>query len=175
MRSAKPYTNTTFTKRVDHEAGRHRPPRAPSEPRVCVACGAVYIRRRWVTAEVAGRQGVPLQVGAGAATPVRCPACRIIAHGSPAGMLVVDGQFPDTHAQDVQTLIDAEAARAAEDNPLGRIIERRRDAEGRLIVTTTTEHLAQRLGQALEKAFTGSVRYDFSHENKFARVYWHRD
>ncbi|HUU35439.1 MAG TPA: hypothetical protein VMW48_15345, partial [Vicinamibacterales bacterium] len=79
------------------------------------------------------------------------------------------------HAQEVQALLDGEAARAAEDNPLGRIIERRRDAEGRLIVATTTEHLAQRLGHALEKAFTGRVRYDFSHENKFARVYWHRD
>jgi hypothetical protein len=50
-----------------------------------------------------------------------------------------------------------------------------RDAEGRLIVTTTTEHLAQRLGHALQKAYRGHVRFDFSHENKFARVYWHRN
>ncbi len=175
MRSDKPYTNATFTRRVDHEAGRHRPPRAPAEPRVCVTCGAVYSRRRWVTAAVAERQNLPLAGGGAAPTPVRCPACRIIAHGSPAGMLVIDGDFPDAHADDVQALLDNEAARALEDNPLGRIIERRRDADGRLLVTTTTEHLAQRLGQALEKAFTGRVRYDFSHENKFARVYWHRD
>jgi hypothetical protein len=44
-----------------------------------------------------------------------------------------------------------------------------------LTVTTTTEHLAQRLGGMLEKAFGGEVRYDFSHENKLARVSWHRD
>ena len=52
---------------------------------------------------------------------------------------------------------------------------REMDEKGRLVITTTTEHLAQRLGHALEKAFGGEVRYDFSHENKLARVYWQRD
>ncbi len=32
VRSDKPYTNVTFTKRVDHEAGRHCPPKAQTEP-----------------------------------------------------------------------------------------------------------------------------------------------
>lgn len=50
-----------------------------------------------------------------------------------------------------------------------------KDKRGRVTVTTTTEHLAQRLGHALEKAFDGEVRYDFSHENKLAHVYWRRD
>ena len=40
MHNNKPYTNATFTKRVDHEAGRHRPPRALREPAVCEECGA---------------------------------------------------------------------------------------------------------------------------------------
>ena len=44
-----------------------------------------------------------------------------------------------------------------------------------LVLATTTEHLAKRLGQALEKAYSGKVHYDFSHENKLARVRWHRD
>jgi hypothetical protein len=43
------------------------------------------------------------------------------------------------------------------------------------MLSTTTEHLAQRLGHALEKAFDGKVDYDFSHENKLARVTWRRD
>jgi hypothetical protein len=45
----------------------------------------------------------------------------------------------------------------------------------KLTVTTTTEHLAQRLGHAVEKAFGGNADYDFSHENKLARVSWRRD
>ena len=47
MRTNKKYTNVTFTKRVDHEAGLHRGARAPKERRVCHRCGAVYERRRW--------------------------------------------------------------------------------------------------------------------------------
>jgi len=44
-----------------------------------------------------------------------------------------------------------------------------------LVLSTTTEHLAQRLGPALEKAYDGQLEYDFSHENKLARVTWQRD
>jgi hypothetical protein len=41
--------------------------------------------------------------------------------------------------------------------------------------TTTTEHLAKRLGQALHKALRGAVHYECFHENKFAHVTWSRD
>jgi len=68
-----------------------------------------------------------------------------------------------------------EAERAAEDNPLARIMESKPETTDQLTITTTTEHLAQRLGHALEKAYDGKVRYDFSHENKLAHVYWQRD
>jgi len=44
-----------------------------------------------------------------------------------------------------------------------------------VLLSTTTEHLAIRLGRALEKAFDGRVLYGFSHENKLAHVWWHRD
>jgi hypothetical protein len=71
-------------------------------------------------------------------------------------------------------LLKNEADRAAADNPLGKIMSCETGDTG-LNVTTTTEHLAERLGQALEKAYGGNVRYDFSHENKLARVYWNRD
>jgi hypothetical protein len=50
-----------------------------------------------------------------------------------------------------------------------------RDEKGRLMLATTTEHLAQRLGRSMHKAFKGEVRYDFSHENKLAHVYWSRN
>lgn len=39
----------------------------------------------------------------------------------------------------------------------------------------TTEHLAIRLGHALEKAYDGPVLYGISHETKLAHVWWHRD
>jgi hypothetical protein len=51
MKTSKPYTNATFSKRVDHEAGRHRTPRAQSEPLVCNLCGAIYSERHWTLGE----------------------------------------------------------------------------------------------------------------------------
>ena len=62
-----------------------------------------------------------------------------------------------------------------QDNVLARILEWKRGNGHKLSVTTTTEHLAQRLGHALKKAFDGEVHYDFSHENKLARVSWQRE
>jgi hypothetical protein len=169
MRSKKPYTNATFTRRVDHDAGRHRPPRAPAEPAVCGSCGDVYRRRRWYPPPAAG-QAVP-----NAATVVTCPACSRIAHHLPSGFLYLDGAFVDAHREEIERLLRAEAGRAEVDNPTGRIIAWATDPAHAAVVTTTTEHLAQRLGHALAKAFHGTVRYDFSHENKLARVHWRRD
>jgi hypothetical protein len=87
----------------------------------------------------------------------------------------LDGAFFDAHHEEVEQLLRNESERAAEDNPLARIMEWKRGDGHKLTVSTTTEHLAQRLGHALEKAFGGRAKYDFSHENKLARVNWQRD
>lgn len=170
MRSKKPYTNSTFTKRVDYDAGRHRPPRAMSEPSVCEDCGAVYANRRWTAKD--SESGDTKHQHWRAAQVTICPACR---QSEPRGFVFLDGDFIPAHRKEIQQLIRNEAARAAEDNPLGRIIKSKSGEGHKLVVTTTTEHLAQRLGHALEKAFGGAIRYDFSHENKLARVHWQRD
>lgn len=166
----KRYTNTTFTKRVDHEAGRHRPVRAQPEPTVCASCHAVYRKRRWVANGDATISTKQLSL----ARVTLCPACKIKKEGVPSGYLEASGGFLGIHREEIEQLLRNEAARAAQDNPLAQVIEWK--GKGKLLaLTTTTEHLVQRLGHALEKAFDGEVRYDFSHENKLARVTWHRD
>lgn len=171
MRGNKPFTNTTFTKRVDHEGGRHRTGRARSEPAICKTCGAVYANRRWTAAQnTANKQTekrtIQLTV---------CPACKQAADGEPRGFVYLDGAFLAGHREQIENLILNEANRAGEDNPLARILELKEGAGHKLTVTTTTEHLAQRLGHAVEKAFGGEVQYNFSHENKIARVSWQRE
>ncbi len=167
----KRYTNTTFTKRVDHEAGRHRTRRSPAEPMVCEGCGAVYSRRRWTRkSELKADLSVTKQI----AKSTLCPACEQARDGVPGGFVYVKGEFSIKHRDEIGSLLRNEAERDAQDNPLARIMSWE-DADGRLVVKTTTEHLAQRLGHALEKALDGEVRYDFSHENKLARVYWERN
>ena len=173
MRSKKPYTNVTFTKRVDHDGGRHRPSRAMSEPAVCQDCGAVYANRRWTTAGSGSenerhKHWRPSQ-------KIVCPACTQLRSGEPRGFVFLDGAFYDAHHEEIQQLMRNEAERTAQDNPLARIMEFKRDRKHKLTITTTTEHLAQRLGHVLEKAFGGTTEYDFSHENKLARVKWRRD
>jgi hypothetical protein len=173
MPNKKKYTNATFTKRVDHEAGRHRPSRAMSEPAVCQDCGAVYANRRWTTAD-SGSGNEEHKHWAPAHLTV-CPACLQQRTGEPRGFVHLDGAFFVTHHQEIEQLLRNEAERAAVDNPLARIMESKPGDGHQLTVTTTTEHLAQRLGHALEKAFGGSTDYDFSHENKLARVNWKRE
>jgi hypothetical protein len=171
MRSKKPYSNVTFTKRVDYEAGRHRSPRARSEPAACEKCEAIYVNRRWTSAH----SGTDERHKHWRPTLLTvCPACTRISTGEPRGFVYLDGGFFVVHHEEIEQLLRNEAERAGEDNPLARIMEWKRDEKHKLTVTTTTEHLAQRLGHALEKAFGGRAYYDFSHENKLARVNWER-
>ncbi len=164
MRTDKRYTNTTFTHRVDHDGGRKRQPQSGPSPQVCGTCGAVYRDKRW-----------SLPRGPVAGDLTTCPACRAAAEGHWRGEVIVTGGFVLSHADEIERLLRSEAARAADDNPLARIVELIRVSPNAFLVKTTTEHLAKRLGSALEHAYKGSVEYGFSHENKFAHVTWSRD
>ncbi len=167
------YSNATFTKRVDHEGGRHRPSRAISEPAVCKECGAVYANRRWTAASSTSTKSQHEHLGP--AQIMLCPACKQQRTGEPRGFVFLDGDFFSSHREEIEQLLRNEAKRAAEVNPLARAMKFKRGEGHKLTVSTTTEHLAQRLGHAVEKAFGGSVHYNFSHENKLARVNWRRD
>jgi len=169
----KKYSNATFTKRVDHEAGRHRPSRAINEPTVCEECGAVYANRRWTAASSISSNKRHEHFKPAHMT--LCPACKQQRSGEPRGFVFLDGDFFSGHGEEIEQLLRNEAKRAGADNPLARTMEFKRGDGHKLTVTTTTEHLAQRLGHAVEKAFGGSVHYDFSHENKLVRVSWRRD
>lgn len=163
----KRYTNVNFTKRVDHEEGL-RPVRAGSEPARCARCGAVYVRRRWRWNDSPSALGSERAIRS-----VICPACRK-GEPAPGGIVQMTGSYFASHGDDIVRLVENETQRAAEDNPLARIIKLQRRKDG-VTILTTTEHLAQRLGHALEKAFHGDLRTVFSHENKFTRVFWKRD
>ncbi len=176
-KSTKKYTNETWTKRVDHEAGKHRPGKAEGEPLVCQVCGDFYFERRWWLPDSEGVARYKNSIDPKWSEPMAtvCPACERKKNGVPSGYVHLDGAFLTQHREEIDQLLHNEAGRAAEDNPLARIMNWSQDEKGRLTLETTTEHLAQRLGHALEKAFKGQVRYDFSHENKLAHVYWVRD
>lgn len=172
MRTNKRYTNTAFTHRPEPRDDM-RTQEAPAEPIQCAGCGAVYVHKRWSHSTAArlraGKAGQPIDVRI-------CAACLRRQSGAPHGFVHVDGTFVRSHRDDIVNLLKNEAARAAEDNPLAQIIEWHTDGHtDDVLISTTTEHLAIRLGRALEKAFDGRVLYGFSHETKLAHVWWHRD
>lgn len=171
MRTTKRYSNT-FTKRVDHEGGVNRPARKLAEPSECKECGTIYTDGRWV-AEGFAKESEKHDHWRPAKL-VTCPACKQIRDHIVGGYVSMSGHFLTEHRAEILNLIENEARRELEDNPMARIMNRR-DSEGQVLVETTTEHLAQRLGHSLQQAFSGIVSYDFSHENKVARVDWHRD
>lgn len=170
MPSKKKYTNVYFTKRVDHQDG-HQSDKKISEPALCSECGAIYAKGRW-TFEKIFETSSPMHKAELPETI--CAACLQIKEGVPAGFVYIKGKFFKEHKEEIENLLRNEAAKTSETNPLARIMDWK-EAKTRLTVTTTTEHLAQHLGRALQRAYNGDVRYDFSHENKLARVYWQRD
>lgn len=143
------------------------------EPAVCKVCGATYANRRWTLTECESTVGNENHSRPSLMTV--CPACKQASTGEPRGFVFLDGAFFTNHQDEIENLLRNEAERAAEDNVLARILDWKKGDGHRLTLTTTTEHLAQRLGHALEKAFDGEVNFDFSHENKLARVNWQRD
>jgi hypothetical protein len=171
MRTTKRWTNATFTKRVDHEIGERRDRPAPAEPGVCHRCGAVYFRRHWIDADSPRARALR---AAGHPAATMCPACRMAIAHTYGGEVRVAGSFVAGHAAEIERLIRNEAERAAENNPTARILRLDRTASDRMTILTTTEHLAQRLGHALQKAMGGAVTYHFAHEDKFATVTWTR-
>lgn len=170
MRSQKNYTNTTFTKRVDHEGGEHREKKGLGRA-VCMKCGAVYENKRWISSMHARDLNIPIPKDR-----VECPACKQVAAGTYGGEVAIDGRFYADHHDEIDSLLRNEEMRAREDNPISRIMSWN-DKEGpdKLDIETTTDRLAQRLGNALKKAYSGELHYNFSHENKVVRVSWHRD
>lgn len=137
---------------------------------MCPGCGAVYVKRRWSHSPqaraLASARTEPVAVRI-------CAACRQRTSGVPHGFVHIDGEFFPLHRVEMEQLLHNEVERACDDNPLHQILGWE-DLGGSLLISTATEHLAQRLGHALAKAYDGEVHYGFSHENKLAHVWWHR-
>lgn len=131
------------------------------------------MKRRWVRATDAAT----LAPNAGAVAPllVFCPGCRQRKAGVASGFLTLEGTFFVAHRDEVLHFIEREIERAQVDNPLAQMVGLDSGAHGGVLVKTTTEHLAHRLGRGLASAFKGHVDFDYSHENKVARVHWRRD
>lgn len=137
-----------------------------SKEAVCEGCRAVYRNKRWYAGAAAG---------AAAAVTVVCPACLKMRDNFPGGIVTLRGSYVLPHKSELLRLVRNEEERARGFNPLERVMSIRENGHGGIVISTTNEKLAQRLGRAIKKAFHGAVVYGWSHDNKLVRVEWTRE
>lgn len=134
----------------------------------CTQCGSVYMQGRWYL-----RDKIPEKAIVGETHKTICPACRKQEDSMPGGVLKITGDFFWKHEEEVLNLIRNESNKAQAINPLERIMSI--DANNGVVeITTTNEKLAQRIGRALQKAYSGHVEYKWSGDTKLVRVLWDR-
>ena len=134
----------------------------PGGPVYCPKCKAVFRNGRW------SWSAVP----AGAAK-LRCPACRRIDEGSPAGYIALSGSFFALHRSEVLARIRNCEKKEKTTHPLERIMAIDA-ANGGVLVTTTSVHLARRVAHALESSFKGTLNIAYNHQDNLLRVRWSR-
>lgn len=130
----------------------------------CPECGALHHQGRW-------RWGL-LYISAEQKV---CPACRRVADGTPAGVLVVAGGMVGIDRDDILFLIHHTEGVERQDHPLRRIMGVADTAGGGIEVTTTDPRLPVALGRRLAAAHGGSLSIERSDPSGAVRVMWRRD
>ncbi len=142
---------------------------APSGEALCPRCHAVFRDKRWLIdedfyEEYKDTDFVP---------KILCPGCRKATDRYAMGYVYLSGAFFEKHRDEIMRLIQNEYERARENNPLHQIITMYEE-DGRTVIETTTDHLAQRLGRAVYKAYKGNLTFRWSEGDKLVRIYWER-
>jgi NMD protein affecting ribosome stability and mRNA decay len=140
------------------------------EPLRCKGCGFIYWNKRWYRENEAKRLYGDRKIQG----EIRCPACRKKADNVPMGLVTLAGSFLEEHSDEIFNLIRNEEQKVMNHNALDRIVNIKK-IKGGVEITTTTERLAQRLGKAVHRAYSGNLQYSFSDGVKFARVSWSRN
>jgi NMD protein affecting ribosome stability and mRNA decay len=147
----------------------YQPRLDPGEVAVCTGCEAVYQRRHWVL----DHDAYVRETMQPTTRMVLCPACQKIRDRYAEGRVTLrPSPFFTEHKEEIVHLIRNEEERARGFNPLERIVELTESNEG-MVVTTTNEKLAQRIGRALKSAYQGQSIYHWS-DPKFLSVEWER-
>lgn len=133
------------------------------EPSWCPLCGAVYEQGRWQWKE---------RLAATAPQAV-CPACQRQRAGDAAGTLHVHGAFFAEHRDELLQRIRHYAEHEVEEHPQQRILAIEEAADG-VLVSTTSVRLARGLGQALRRAYQGSLVMQASPGQDLVRIDWSR-
>jgi hypothetical protein len=144
---------------------RHDPYRGRgklADPTVCTECSACYHEGRWTW------HAAPAD-----AAQIVCPACRRVRDDYPGGYLALEGDFVREHEDEVVGLVNNIARRERQTHPLQRMIALERQEQG-FLLTTTDGRLAQAIGNALHRAYEGTLDASWSNGQALLRATWRR-
>jgi len=144
----------------DHILDPYQARQKPLEPTACRQCGSVYHHGRWQW----GQRLVD-------AHEDLCPACHRINDGLPAGIVTLHGGATQKHKDEIIGLVRNQETAEKGEHPLNRIISIEEKDED-LVVSTTDIHLPRRIGEALTRAFHGTLGMHFDEAGYFVRVDW---
>lgn len=139
------------------------------EMSVCKGCHAIYREKKWFLDEESYRANVKKKI----INIILCPACLKIRDSFPGGVVTLKGDFLKGHEEEILNLARNEGDRSLRDNPLERIMSINK-IKGIIEIQTTNEKLAQKIGKAVYKAYSGELEYKWSEDDKFVRVRWNR-
>jgi len=133
------------------------------DPSVCEKCGVVFHDGifQWMDKIPAG------------ASKIVCPACRRIEDKYEGGVVHLKGEFLQNHKDEIMNLIKNTADEEMAYRPLERIISIE-EKDGEIIIKTTYEHIARRIGEAVHRAYKGDLKIQYPEGQKYARVFWER-
>ncbi|HKJ72177.1 MAG TPA: BCAM0308 family protein [Gammaproteobacteria bacterium] len=135
------------------------------EPSLCKECGVVYQDGIFEWMKNPPRD----------APAITCPACQRIRDDYEGGIVRLEGGFLNNHWDDIRNLIENTCDRETHERPLERILEWRNEDDGAVVIRTTYEHLARRIGEAVHKAYKGDLKLQYPGGEKYVRAHWVRE
>ena len=135
---------------------------------ICPRCSAVRAAGHWVHDDDRLNEAKRDE----GSDSVLCPGCDRLAKHRVDGVVTLRSRMLTEHREEAMNLIHNVADRAS-GNIAARIVDIE-DHGAEIQVTTTDQHLAERIGKEFERAFSGELEIQWPKGEEFVRVLWER-
>ena len=138
--------------------------------KVCPLCNAIYDGHRWVP-----EPDEALRKEAARRNPAKekCPGYLRIERRQVEGVVTLKGDFLQTHKDDLMNLVHRVERKGRRRNVAARLMSVTEN-DHQVVIETTDDHLAERIGKEVEKAFKGELAIKWQEKDRFVRVTWTR-
>jgi len=136
----------------------------------CPECGAVFDGNRWISSP---EETLKREIRKGYKDEL-CPGDVKIARKELEGIVKLEGDFLKEHKEELTHLVQRIEEQVRNRNIAARIASISNSPDG-MLVETTDEHLAEKIGKEVEKAYKGELEIKWRRKDRFVRVTWRRD